>query len=155
MSVRLAVVLTALLVAFVACGAPPGSPSASVASVAACSLVPDMDEAVGRTAVAPASGFEVGGRNRCTWVYANDPARYVGLTSGARTNHDDAVGAFGPGEVVPGLGDDARWWPNTRTMSVAIGERSVQVDLQLEAGEATRELAVDIATRAVGRLGPG
>jgi hypothetical protein len=155
MSLRQAVVLAAMLVAFVACGAPPGSPSPSVASVSACSLVPEMDEAVGRTAVTPPSGFEVAGRNRCTWVYANDPARYVGITTGPRTNHDDAIGAFGPGEAVPGLGDDARWWPNTRTMSVAVGERSFQVDLQLDAAEATRELAVVIATHAVGRFGPG
>lgn len=89
------------------------------------------------------------------WVVARDPSRYVGLSVGPAANHAATIDALGDGESVDGIGDDARWWQTARTLSVAVGDRSFQVDLQLNDGEATRELAVALARQALEALGGG
>jgi hypothetical protein len=154
-------VLAATLVAGVAaCGpaasdTPPPSPEATAIADAGsvCGLVPDMDGLVGRAAIAPAGGYTVGALTRCTWVFAADPSRSVGVVLGPAQAHADTVAAFGAGEAVEGLGDDARWWPANRALSVETGERSFQVELQLDPPQATRELAEAIAAAVLASLG--
>ena len=83
------------------------------------------------------------------WVIARDPSRYIGLSVGPAANHAATIAAFGAGEAVAGLGDDGRWWPAARTLSVALGDRSIQVDLQLDGASATRDRAEAIARQAI------
>jgi hypothetical protein len=128
------------------------SPGASAASLV-CALVPDMAGVVGREPIAAPDGYSVGGNDRCMWVLSRDPSRYVGLTIGPATNHARTIDALGPGDDVAGLGDGARWWATRRTLSVAAGDRSFQVDLQLDPGEVTQELAVAIARQVLASLG--
>jgi hypothetical protein len=144
-------VLAGLLVA--ACGGPsPTPPPPSVISGSACDLLADMDVLVGRTAVAPPSSYAVGSSERCLWVYVSDPSRYVALTIGGRTSHADTIQSFGDGEVIEGLGDEARWWEANRTLSAVLGERSIQVDLQLDDAEDPAALAASIAAAALQHL---
>jgi hypothetical protein len=144
-----AVVLVVLLVA--ACGDPAPSPPASVETAIklACSLVPDMDTLVGRTAVAAPSSYALGGRERCIWAYASDPSRFVGLTIGDASGHAATIASFGEGETVEGLGEDARWWAANQTLSVVRETQSLQLDLQLDDLSDPRALAVSIAQRAL------
>jgi len=128
------------------------SPGASAASLV-CALVPDMASVVGREPIAPPDGYSVGGNDRCMWVLSRDPSRYVGLTIGPATNHATTIDALGPGDDFAGLGDGARWWASSRTLSVAAGDRSFQVDLQLDPDEVTQELAVAIARQVLASLG--
>lgn len=158
---RAALVLAGLFV--VGCGATPPSPTASVASPVAasfsaddpCSLIADVAGAVGREPIASPTAYEVGGTQRCTWVVARDPSRYVGLSVGPAANHGATIDAFGEGEAVTDLGDDARWWAQARTLSVALGDRSFQVGLQLDAGDVTRDAAVGLARQVLGAIGTG
>jgi len=157
---RPALVALVALVA-VACGSPtppsPASPdpAASAAPLAACGLVADVAGAVGQEPLASPDGYRMGGNDRCLWVFGRDPSRFIGLTVGPTANHTTTVEALGPGEAIEGLGDDAVWWPNARTLSVSTGERSFQVDLQLDAPEVTRELAVRIALQVLAALARG
>ena len=128
------------------------SPGASAASLV-CAFVPDMAGAVGREPIAPPDGYSLGGNDRCMWVLGRDPSRYIGLTVGPAANHASTIDALGPGEDVAGLGDGATWWARSRTLSVATGDRSFQVDLQLDPGEVTQELAVAIARQVIASLG--
>jgi hypothetical protein len=125
---------------------PPGSP---------CSLIPDVASVLGRAPIAAPNSFVVGATQRCMWVMSRDPSRYVGLSVGAAANHAATIDALGDGEAVDGLGDDARWWATARTLSVAVGDLSLQVDLQLDSAEATKELAVDLARHATESLSAG
>ena len=118
-----------------------------------CALVADVASAIGRAAIASPNAYAVGATERCMWVIARDPSRYVGLSVGPAANHASTIDAFGEGNAVAALGDDARWWPAARTLSVAIGDRSIQVDLQLDAAEATRERAAALARQALEALG--
>jgi hypothetical protein len=156
----LAIAGAAVVAAIVAaCGLDSPSPSRPApASVvlpggSPCTLVADVAGAVGRPPIASPNAYAVGATERCMWVVARDPSRYVGLSVGPALNHAATIDALGDGETVDGLGDDARWWPAARTLSVAIGNRSLQVDLQLDDAEATRELAVVLARQALAVLG--
>ncbi len=137
------------------------SPSAAAAAAAAagslqasdaCPLVPDMDALVGKTVLVAPTDYRTGPLSRCTWVYGKDPTRNVALNFGPVTGHTDSIANFGPGESVPGLGDDARWWPGTRTLSVAVGPRSFQINLELDQADVSKELAVKIAQSALAHL---
>jgi hypothetical protein len=143
----------------VACGSPaPSAPDIETAlpsqpgSVAACALAPDLAAIVGREPIASPSSYRLGANERCLWVYGNDPSRYVGLTVGPAATHDETIASYGEGEPVGDLGDDARWWQGTRTISVLAGNRAFQVDFQLDEGDGTRELAVALARHALDRL---
>jgi hypothetical protein len=134
---------------------PAASPAAvpsEVAAVDACGLVPGMDALLARTAVAPPSAVRIAPNERCTWVYGSNPSRDVSLTVGPAANHGATIDAFGDGERVEAGGDDARWWPGNRVLSVASGGRSVQVAIRLEPEAPGRELAVAIAAEAIRRL---
>ena len=111
-----------------------------------------MDTLVGRTAVAPASSYTLGGRERCIWPYASDPSRFVGLTVGDASGHAATIGNFGEGEPVDDLGEDARWWADNQTLSVARGSQSIQLDLQLDDLADPRALAISIAEQALEHL---
>ena len=160
MSGRGLVLVAGMAVVAVSCGVsstssgppPTPSPGASAASLV-CALVPDMAGVVGREPIAPPDGYSVGGNDRCMWVLGRDPSRYVGVTMGPAANHATTIDALGPGEEVTGLGDGARWWATSRTLSVAVGDRSFQVDLQLDPGDVTQELAVAIARQVLAGLG--
>lgn len=125
-------------------GLPDGGP---------CSLVTNVAAAVGRPPIASPNAYAVGATERCMWVVARDPSRYVGVSLGPAANHASTIDALGEGGAVAGLGDDARWWPAARTLSVALGDRSLQVDLQLDDAEATREVAEAVARQALEALG--
>jgi hypothetical protein len=71
---------------------------------------------------------------------------------GPAANHATTIDALGDGEAVVGLGDDARWWSSARTLSVAVGDRSFQVDLQLDDPEATKEVATALANQAIAAM---
>ena len=133
---------------------PPTSPPPGATSgpLAACALVPGLGTLVGREPIASPNGFSTPTGDRCQWVLARDPSRYVGLTLGPARNHGATIDAFGPGETVEALGDDARWWAANRTLSVVTGERSFQVDLQLDAAEVTLPLAEAIAAAVLSEL---
>ena len=158
---RWPVCLALVAVLAVACGAPtppsPASPAVvgSPAPVAACGLVANMAAAIGHEALASPDGYRIGGNDRCLWVFGRDPSRFIGLTVGPAANHTTTVEALGAGETVEGLGDDAVWWPNARTLSVSTGDRSFQVDLQLDAPDVTRDLAVRIALQVLAALARG
>jgi hypothetical protein len=151
--------LAAGLLAACATNAPSPNPSRQVPASAAtpaggpCTLIADFAGAVGRAPIASPNAFAVGATERCMWVIARDPSRYIGLSVGPAANHAATIDAFGEGEAVAGLGDDARWWAAARTLSVALGDRSIQIDLQLDAAEATRERAVALARQALEALG--
>jgi hypothetical protein len=146
------IVLMSIMVA--ACGGPAPTPSmesvrASSTPSSVCDLVGDMDTLVGRTVIAAPSSYAVGSSERCLWVYMTDPSRYVALTVGAQASHADTIQSFGEGEVIDGVGDEARWWESNRTLSVVSGERSLQVDLQLDDAADPKALAVSIAQAAL------
>ena len=61
--------------------------------------------------IASPNAYAVGATERCMWVVARDPTRYVGLSVGPAANHGATIDAFGDGEAVEGLGHDARWCP--------------------------------------------
>lgn len=146
----------------VGCGQPavtnvPGQPSstapaASAEASSACALVPDMDTIVGKVATVAPAEYQTNSLSRCTWVYATNPTRHVALNFGPASGHTDSITSFGQGEVVPGLGDDARWWAGTRTLSVAVGPKSFQINLELAPADVSKDLAVAIARSAVGRV---
>ena len=150
-----------------ACSSAPapsstGRPSANASSgvsasargvAAACALVPDMASILGREPIAPPDGYSIGGNDRCMWVIGRDPSRFVGLTIGPSANHASTIDALGQGVSIASLGDDARWWSGTRTLSVAVGDGSFQIDLQLDAADATRATAEAIAREVVKALG--
>ena len=157
---------TAMAVAFgflAACGAtvtsPQPSPDASAVPASnstaplpaggPCGLISDVAAAVGRAPIASPNPIAIGATQRCLWVVARDPSRFIGLNVGPAANHAATIEAFGDGEVVDGLGDDARWWAAARTLSVAVGNRSIQLDLQLDAAEATRDVAEALARQAL------
>jgi hypothetical protein len=119
---------------------------------AACGLVTNMDELVGRTAVGEPGAFTLNDVDRCLWTYANNPSRWVTVSVAAKAKHDEAIGAFGNGEAIPGLGEDARWWATNHLLSVATADAVLQVDLQLDDADATKELAVSIAEAALVNL---
>jgi hypothetical protein len=144
-------VLIALLLAGCAT-APSPTPGQSFGSAGVCSLVPEMDTLVGRPAVGPPGGYTIEEIHRCTWTYQTDPSRYVGLTLGPARGHAGSIDAFGDGERVAGLGDDARWWPALGTLSVAVGDQSFQVNLELESDDVSQSLAVGIASSALANL---
>jgi hypothetical protein len=142
----------------VACGGPSPTPltesaQPSIASSAGsvCGIVADMDVLVGRTAATAPSSYTVGSSERCLWVYVTDPSRYVALTLGEPASHAATIQNFGEGEVVDGVGDEARWWGANRTLSVLDGERALQVDLQLDDAADPKALAVSIAQAALGQ----
>ena len=148
-----------LAAGIVACGGPPPTPlpettpaSVEPSGASVCGLVADMDALVGRSAVAAPSSYTVGSSERCLWVYLADPSRYVGLTLGEPASHAATIQSFGDGQVVDGIGDEARWWDANRTLSVLDGERALQVDLQLDDAADPKALAVSIAQAALGQL---
>jgi hypothetical protein len=126
-------------------------PGASLEASNACLLVPDMDTLVGKTALVAPAEYQIGPLSRCTWVYGRDPTRSVGVNFGPVAGHADSITSFGQGEAVPALGDDARWWPGARTLSVSVGPRSFQVNLELDPADVSKELAVSIARSALTR----
>lgn len=130
--------------------APSTAPPKPVADV--CALAPDMAGIIGREPVAPPSSYTVGPAERCLWVYGRDPSRFVGVTVGGAATHEVTVATLGAGQAVEGVGDEASWWPNNRTLSVRAGARAFQVDLQLERGEVRPEVAVSIAEQILRRL---
>ena len=146
----------ALVAGIAACGPAPRPPSDGVPPSTAtsagsvCALVADMDTLVGRTAAVDPSSYTVGASERCLWVYATDPSRYVALTLGGSASHAATIQSFGEGDVVVGLADEARWWDANKTLSVLDGERSLQVDLQLDDAADPKALAVSIAQAALG-----
>jgi hypothetical protein len=128
--------------------APSGAP-APLPAGGPCGLIADVAAAVGRVPISSPNPRAVGATQRCLWVVARDPSRFVGLNVGPAANHAASIDALGDGEVVDGLGDDARWWAAARTLSVAVGDRSIQLDLQLDDAEATRDLAEALARQAL------
>jgi len=130
---------------------PSGSP-VSLPAGGPCGLIPDVAGAVGRAPIASPNPFAVSATQRCIWVVARDPSRFIGLNVGPAANHAATIDAFGDGEAVDGLGDDARWWAAARTLSVAVADRSIQLDLQLDAAEATRDVAEALARQALDGL---
>jgi hypothetical protein len=160
---RPALVLLAGLAASVVAGCSGGpSPSPSASSspsptqrgvAAACALVTDVVGAVGREPIASPNGYSADGSDRCMWILGRDPSRYLGLTIGPSANHAATIDAFGAGQAVPDLGDDARWWEANRTLSVVFGDGSFQIDLHLDPTEATRARAEAIARQIVSALG--
>lgn len=111
-----------------------------------------MDQLVGRPAIAAPSGFTVEGLDRCIWSYQADPSRYVSLTVGPAQTHASSIDAFGAGESVGGVGQDGRWWPLLRTLSVVDGDRAFQVILTLNEPDAWEELALGIARSVLENL---
>jgi hypothetical protein len=111
-----------------------------------------MDEIVGKTAVGEPGAFMLNDVDRCIWTYAHDPARWVTVSLAAKDAHDQAIEAFGEGERVAGLGDDARWWATSGLVSVAVGEESLQVDLELAPEELSKDMATNIAQVALDNL---
>jgi len=145
-----------LAAGIVACGGPSPTPptentppSIAPSAGSVCAIVADMDALVGRTVAVDPSSYTVGASERCLWVYLTDPSRYVALTLGGSASHAATIQSFGEGEVVESLGDEARWWGGTKTLSVLDGERSLQVDLQLDDAADPRALAVSIAQAAL------
>jgi hypothetical protein len=148
-----------LAAGIVACGGPAPTrpvestqPSIDASPGSICNMVPRMDALVGRTAAAEPSSYTVGASERCLWVYATDPSRYVALTLGEATSHAATILSFGDGEIVDGIGDEARWWDANQTLSILDGERSLQVDLELDDAADPKALAVSIAEAALGQL---
>jgi hypothetical protein len=129
-----------------------GSNTASPTPMGACGLVSNMDALVGKTAIDRPGGYSLNGFDRCTWVYGADPSRYVGVSFGPISGHSGAIDSLGPGEQVSGLGDDARWWAANHLLSVAMGQHSIQVDLQLSEAESNRQLAESIARAALANV---
>jgi hypothetical protein len=120
--------------------------------VDACALVPNMDEIVGRAAVDRPAGFTLNNVDRCVWTYQTDPSRSIGISVSAVAAHTSAIQSLGAGEQVAGFGEEARWWASNRMLSVAIGNRALQVDLQIDDPAGTRELAVSIAQAALANM---
>ena len=120
--------------------------------VAVCALVPNMDELVGMAAVGPPGFFSLNDVDRCIWSYDTDPARSVGVSVGSLRGHTGAIQNLGQGETAPGLGDDARWYEGNKMLSIAVGQQALQVDLQLEDGDNTKDLALAIAGAALANL---
>jgi hypothetical protein len=120
--------------------------------VGVCALVPDMDALVGKTSLGPPGAFTLNDFDRCLWTYASTPARSVGVSVGAIRGHKGAIDNLGDGEQLTGIGDDARWWAGTHLLSVAVGQRTLQVDLQLDDADVSRDLAVSIAQAALQNL---
>ena len=147
MITRLAVLVAMLVVA--ACNTT-ATPTATPFS--ACALVANMDELVGKTVVGPPGAFTLNDVNRCIWTYATDPSRWVTVSVADNSAHGGAIDAFGDGESIEGLGDDARWWAANDILSVARPEFALQVDLELDEGDGTKELAVAIAQAALANL---
>jgi hypothetical protein len=131
---------------------PTALPTPPATQIGVCALVPNMDALVGKTAVDRPGSFTLNDVDRCIWTYATDPARSVGVSVGALRGHTSAISSLGGGETVAGLGDDARWWAGNHLLSVSRGQRSMQVDLQLEDASVSRELAVAIAQAALQNL---
>lgn len=156
-----ALIVVPLLIA--SCGSSQPAPTASVASTVPaslaagnpCALVANVAGAVGRAPIASPTAYQVGATQRCTWVVARDPSRYVGLSVGPASNHGATIDAFGAGESVADLGDDARWWAAGRTLSVVLGDRSFQVDLQLDPADVNREAAIDLALQVLQAIEAG
>jgi hypothetical protein len=128
------------------------SPTPANGSTAACSLVPDMDQLVGRPQIGSPSGYTIEGKSQCIWTYEADPSQHVSLTVGPVQTHGSSIDAFGAGQSVAGLGDDARWWPQLHGLSVARGDRAFQVNLALDETDASQDLAVSIARSVVEHL---
>ncbi len=131
------------------CGSTAPTPAAAAD---ACGLVPNMDVIVGRAAIDRPAAFRLNEVDRCVWTYQTDPSRSIGLSLGAVAAHETAIASLGPAEQVAGVGQDARWWPANRLLSVSLGDRAVQVDLQMDDQQAPRELAVSIAQAAIANL---
>lgn len=147
-----------LAAGIIACGGPAptppsesAQPSIEASPGSVCDIVADMDAVVGRTAAAAPSRYSVGSSERCLWVYATDPSRYVALTVGEPASHAASIQSFGDGETVDGLGDEARWWQANRTLSILDGDRALQVDLQLDDAADPKALAISIARAALGQ----
>lgn len=134
-----------------AAGVSPAGASAAIGNV--CALVPDMDALVGKKALVAPAQFTVSGVTSCIWVYGNSPSRDVTIDLGSSDNHQGQITALGPGTTIPGLGDDARWWPapETSILSVLKGSQSFQVKLSL-GKTVSQDLAVAIARSALQRL---
>jgi len=111
-----------------------------------------MDNIVGKTAVGPPAGFTLNDVDRCIWTYGLNPSRYLTLSVTAAAAHSEAIQIFGEGEVVPNLGQDARWWPANESLSVLAGPINVQVDFEMDEADASRDLAVRIMQAALANL---
>ena len=122
------------------------------APVAVCALVPNMDALVGQTSVGAPGFFTLNGLDRCIWTYATDPARSVGVSVAPARAHQGAIDNFGQGETIGGVGDDARWFEGNRLLSILAGQKAVHVDLQLDEGDSTKDLAVAIGAAALANL---
>jgi hypothetical protein len=130
--------------------APPGSGSPQPIGV--CNLIPTMDEIVGKESIDLPAGYTLNDVDRCIWTYGLDPSRYLSLSIAVSSAHQAAIDAFGAGEHVAGLGADARWWPSNRTLSVSSGSDAIQVTLELEPADVSRDLAISIAQAALDGL---
>ena len=128
------------------------SPTPALGSTAACSLVPDMDQLVGRPQIGSPSGYTIEGKSQCIWTYQADPSRHVSLTVGPAQTHGSSIDAFGTGQSIAGLGDDARWWPQIHGLSVARDDHAFQVNLALDEADASQDLAVSIARSVLEHL---
>jgi hypothetical protein len=142
----------ALFLALLLLGACNATVAPSPSPLGACALVPNMDALVGKTALGAPGGFTLNDVNRCIWTYAVDPSRWVTVSVASKTAYDDAIDAFGDGEQVAGLGADALWWAANDVLSVDTGDAALQVDLELDEEDASRDLAVNIARAALDNL---
>jgi hypothetical protein len=127
-------------------------PTPAPTPLGVCSLVPNMDQLVGKTSIDRPGGFTLNDVERCLWTYATNPSRSVGVSVAALRGHTGAIEALGDGEIVAGLGDDARWWAGNHLLSLSRGQRSIQVDLELDDADISKELAVSIAQAALQNL---
>jgi hypothetical protein len=131
--------------------APTAAPSLSGSPqpIGVCNLIPTMDQIVGKDSIGLPAGYTLNDVDRCIWTYGLDPSRYLSLSIAANSAHQSAIDAFGPGEQVAGLGEDARWWPSNRTLSVSNGSEAIQVTLELDPADVSKELAISIAQAAL------
>jgi hypothetical protein len=144
---RLPVIAFAVIAVFTGCTSTP-----SPTPVGVCGMVSNMDQLVGKTALGEPGAVTINDVDRCLWTYADNPSRWVTVSVSPKSAHDQAIDAFGDGESVDGLGEDARWFASNSLLSVASGDTVVQVDLELDPEDASQDLAVNIARVALDNL---
>jgi hypothetical protein len=137
-------------VGLVAVGCSSTSPAPTPMGV--CGLVPNMDDLVGKAAVDRPGGFRLNEVDKCIWTYALNPSKSVNVSVASILAHRAAIDELGDGEQLTGLGEDARWWEGNHLLSVALDDQAVQVSLDLDDAESTKDLAVRIAQAAMSNM---
>jgi len=143
------IVLVAAVCLATACSSTAPMPAPTFLGV--CALVPNMDELVGKSAVADPGGFSLNDVDQCIWTYALNPSRSVNLSVASAAAHAAAISELGDGEQLSGVGDNARWWVGNHLLSVVAGDQAVQVSVNLDEAE-TKDLAVRIAQAAISNM---